>query len=322
MTLLAPRLLLDRFEKDGFVVAHDLLDVETVIEPVRKEYLAVLERLRADAPNPVAAGPEADLERQLIAVHEAYGRDLSRHFDISLPLADIKETTPIHLGPAIFRLLTAPRLLDAVSSVIGAEVSLHPLQKIRIKLPDGTLPIDAGALLDTTPWHQDVGILDEAVDGVDLLTAWIPLTEATETNGALALLPGTHRSDILVHCPIPASFGTEIPSNQRPDVEPVVVEMRPGSVLFIHRRTVHYSLPNRTDDSVRMSLDLRYIPTGSPTGRPAGFPSIPVRSKDPEADVIDDPVAWALIWQDARAGLAGKAIPSTSRWGADHPSCE
>jgi hypothetical protein len=321
MSLLRSRPLLDRFHEDGFAVAHDLLDVQTVIEPVRQEYLGVIDRLRQDAPMPVAAGPDAGLEQQLIALHEAYRRDLSRHFDISLPLADIKETTPIHLGPAIFRLLTSEHLLDAVSMVIGPEVSLHPLQKIRIKLPDGALPTDAGALLDTTPWHQDVGILDEAVDGVDLLTAWIPLTEATETNGALALLPGTHHSDVLVHCPIPASFGTEIPPNQRPDVDPVVVEMRPGSVLFIHRRTVHYSLPNRTDDTVRVSLDLRYIPNGSATGRPSGFPSIPVRSAG-ATSVVDDPAVWAGIWQDARAELAGKEIPSTSRWGADHPSCE
>lgn len=310
-----------RVARDGYAVAEGLLDRATVIEPLLAEYHNIIDRLEARSPTPVKA-TDGSIERRLIALHEAYRRDLSRHFDISLPLAAIKPATPIHLGPAVFRLLTDPGLLDAVASVVGPDITLHPLQKVRMKLPDGALPEDAGALLDTTPWHQDVGILDESVDATELLTAWVPLTSATRDNGALALLPGTHRSDVLVHCPIPESFGTEIPPALRPEVEPVAIEMEPGSVLFIHRRTVHHSLPNRTDDTVRLSLDLRFIPTGAPTGRPDGFPAIPVRSRAEAETVVRDAEVWAEIWLAARAALADSEIPSTARWGIDDPSCE
>ena len=43
--------------------------------------------------------------------------------------------------------------------------------------------------------------------------------------------------------------------------------MEPGDVLFLNKLTMHASLPNLSED-VRWSVDVRYQPTGEPTGRP------------------------------------------------------
>ena len=40
----------------------------------------------------------------------------------------------------------------------------------------------------------------------------------------------------------------------------------------MHKHTIHGSLPNVSDE-IRWSLDLRYNPTGQPTGRPE-FPRV------------------------------------------------
>ena len=59
-----------------------------------------------------------------------------------------------------------------------------------------------------------------------------------------------------------------------------------GSVLFLHKRTVHSSLPNVSEE-VRWSFDLRYNPTGEPTGRHL-FPGFVARSRaNPETELRD-----------------------------------
>jgi len=46
-------------------------------------------------------------------------------------------------------------------------------------------------------WHQDSTYW--GLDRPDLVTAWIALTPSNQTNGAVGLLPGTHRKDQVPH---------------------------------------------------------------------------------------------------------------------------
>jgi hypothetical protein len=66
-----------------------------------------------------------------------------------------------------------------------------------------------------------------------------------------------------------------------------------------------------------MSLDLRYQPTGQPTGRPA-FPSFVVRSQAAPETVITNAEAWAAMWETSKQtilrGEHPKPIYETARW--------
>ena len=96
--------------------------------------------------------------------------------------------------------------------------------------------------------------------------------------------------------------------------------MQAGSVLFMHRRTMHCSYDNKTQDEVRWSFDLRYHPVGQPSGRPV-FPDFVARSRaNPESE-LRDPAAWAQLWADTRVRLAASAKQKFNRWSADHPAC-
>ncbi|MCY4604951.1 MAG: phytanoyl-CoA dioxygenase, partial [Gemmatimonadetes bacterium] len=73
-------------------------------------------------------------------------------------------------------------------------------------------------------------------------------------------------------------------------------------------------------EQVRISFDLRYSPTGQPTGRPL-FPGFVARSrKDPQSE-LRDPEAWAQSWYDARERLTDKNLPSFNRWPFEDPTC-
>ena len=70
----------------------------------------------------------------------------------------------------------------------------------------------------------------------------------------------------------------------------------------MHKYTPHRSLPNLSD-GVRWSLDLRFQPTGWPTGRPF-WPSFRVRSA---RDAVDrNYEAWCAEWKNALANSAGE----------------
>ena len=96
--------------------------------------------------------------------------------------------------------------------------------------------------------------------------------------------------------------------------------MRRGSVLFMHRRTKHASLPNTSDD-IRWSFDLRYQPIGQPTGRP-WFPSFVCRSRQDPASAVTDPAVWADLWRATRGHLtANPPEGKFNRWSGDEPIC-
>jgi hypothetical protein len=168
-------------------------------------------------------------------------------------------------------------------------------------------------------WHQDQGVATEEQDAVPVLTVWMPITDATVENGCLAVVPGSHKRDLATHCPGSGpDGGLQIPAKLIAGKR-IPVPVKRGGALFIHARTMHASLTNKSDD-IRWSFDLRYQPIGLPTGRPA-FPGFIARSRrHPECEQHDWR-AWAQTWLDARARLAQDAPPKFNRWSKDSPMC-
>jgi hypothetical protein len=96
--------------------------------------------------------------------------------------------------------------------------------------------------------------------------------------------------------------------------------MKRGSVLFLHRRTMHSSLRNLSE-GVRWSFDLRYQPIGQPTGRP-WFPSFIVRSRRDPSQELRDWRAWADLWRTTRNHLAVHPEDmKPRRWTGTEPVC-
>lgn len=311
----AQRVDLERFSTEGYVVIEGLLDPHEDLDPVREEYEELLDRL---ARGWHAAGmlptTHADLpfpQRFARVLRDAKGVDVMQPFDIALPFKGIRDDTPIHVGPAVFRLLTDSRLLDAVEQVIGPEIYSNPIQHVRIKPPERDLP-DAyrfNRLLVAAQWHQDQGVHLPEADETQMLTVWIPITDAREENGCLCVVPRSHGSGLATHC---TTNGPYIP-DELLGGEPRPLPMRRGSVLFMDHLTKHASLSNRSD-GIRWSFDVRYQPIGQPTGRPM-FPGFVARSRKQPSSALTDPGAWADLWHATRTKLAAQGADATFfRW--------
>ena len=283
----------DLFEDQGYVVVRGLLDEDLDVRPVKDEYEALIDSLAARwLEEGVVSSTYDDLpfERRLAEL-AAEGAPYSRHIDISLAAG------LMHRGPAVFDLLRSPRLLDGAELFIGPEIYSNPVQHVRVKVPERVIPDDGrNALNSKSPWHQDMAVVQpEAVD-TEMLTVWVAISDATEENGCLVVAPGSHREGMELHCKAIGSIPEEIVGGDR-----LPLAMDSGDVLFMSKATKHASLVN-VSDGVRFSFDLRYNPTGQPTGRP-WFPGFVARSRsNPETEVRDFE-EWDRLWREAQAAL-------------------
>ncbi|MEC0226514.1 phytanoyl-CoA dioxygenase family protein [Paenibacillus alba] len=167
--------------------------------------------------------------------------------------------------PGYFTLMSNPKILDAVESLIGGELFSNPVYNVRPKVPK----VAAGAV----PWHQDKSYWPDA-NSNPVITVWIPLVDANEVNGCLHIKPKTHRKRVLKwHKETHTGTGyTALKESQLGKTETVVLPVTAGSAILFNDRCLHMSTPNLSNE-VRWSVDLRYQPTDQDpmTSHGAGF---------------------------------------------------
>jgi ectoine hydroxylase-related dioxygenase (phytanoyl-CoA dioxygenase family) len=323
----------DFFLREGYLVVEDVLDPARDFKLLVEEHGNILNRLAArhgEAGDIDNYDPGASFEQRVLHFTRSIGDFPIQEFDICLPQKVINSDTGIYLGDGAFSILTHPLLLDLVESLIGAEITVSPIQHIRIKTPlaladrgegkivvhkpyDGSVPLAS----QTTVPHQDIGVQTPDADASEVITVWIPLTDATAEMGCLGVWPRRHPGGVLNHCPNPG--GLEIVPQLLDDNDFLPLPMRAGSVLFMTRFTPHKALPNLSD-KVRWSMDLRYQPTGQISGR-ASFPEFVARTASGPSSALVDHNAWRERWLEARARLAGQTALIYNRWSSDAPWC-
>ncbi len=293
------------FEENGFLAIDRLLDPED-IEPLEVKYDRLLDRVARQ----LHGAGKIPFRFEGLDFGERYARllelapDSHVFFNISLPLtngAANAETFQMHSGPAVFALLRNEKILDLVESIVGPEIFSSPVQHMRMKPPEKKLAANNAihSNVGTTVWHQDIcAVLPEA-DDTEQLTVWVALSEATEENGCLASIPGSHRLGPLPHqsnALLPSE--REVPGAALAGRRAVPLPVQRGGVVLFHKMNVHSALPNRSN-AMRWSADLRYHPVGQATGRTA-FPGFVARSRKNPAGELLDAAAWAGLWDEAR----------------------
>ena len=148
-----------------------------------------------------------------------------------------------------YKLVTHPRILDAVSCLLGDEILVHGSLAL-CKYPND------GAFVS---WHQD-GLYSRWHDSITT-TAWIALTGADHENGCLRVIPGTHRQGVRahVHSGRPGNLlrmGEEIEGGVS-DQNARDVVLGVGEMALIQSYIVHGSEPNHSDRK-RLGFIARY----------------------------------------------------------------
>lgn len=91
--------------------------------------------------------------------------------------------------------------------------------------------------------HQDMSLVDESrFTGINI---WVPLVDLTIENGALFVLPGSHRL-------FPTYRGSSIPEFFSPVMDDVIDFLQPvlikaGEAVFFDQSIIHFSPPNYSD---------------------------------------------------------------------------
>ena len=247
-------LTVNRFERDGYLIVPGLASLE-VRTCMRKTVTSALDPLQGPAEFEAEVGypgspasrdaDGGDTPRRLL---NAYSRDpVFRQWASSDPVA------------------TYLRALMGVDA-IGMSQCHHNC--VMTKQPGYS---------SKTMWHQDIRYW--SFDRPELVSVWLALGEERDENGALWVIPGSHklrldrgrldRDLFLRH---------ELSENQALIDQAQVVELDPGDVLFFHCRLFHAAGMNRTDN-VKYSAVFTYHANDNapiPGTRSAQYPSIPL----------------------------------------------
>lgn len=324
----------DKFFDNGYVVVRGLLNPAEDLQPTIDEYAAILDR---EARAWFAAGDlssdYADLpfEERLIKIIAETGDRIYDYFRIFFnPPSETTANTPLHYGPAIFSLLTNAKILDVIEAIIGPEITVNPVNVVRIKAPERYLPPDNNyhVGLTATWWHQDQAVYADDITDINMLTVWLPLTDADKDMGCLQVVPGSHKEDLSLHCANQDQRKIGIPEMMLGQVRHYV-ETKVGDVHFHHQRLQHGSLRNLSN-RLRFSFDLRYQPTSQAQGQSAGVPSQSVvpgfiaRSPSNPAQEMRDWREWVAYQEAMRQQfmtIDWENKPATNQFVADHRYC-
>ena len=111
-------------------------------------------------------------------------------------------------------------------------------------------------------WHQDATYW--GLSAPDVVSAWVALTPSTLENGAMGVIPGSHRLEQLPHRD---TFDHDNLLTRGQEVMVEVdgskaryLELEPGEASLHHVLLVHGSPPNPSADR-RIGFAIRYIPT-------------------------------------------------------------
>jgi ectoine hydroxylase-related dioxygenase (phytanoyl-CoA dioxygenase family) len=169
--------------------------------------------------------------------------------------------------PEIAVIVRRPVLVNAVADLIGPDIGLEG-GFLLAKWPGADFRV---------PWHQDGAGTDMELDPARSVTVWLALTEATAANGALCVIPGSHRHGYLptrredLHG---GQHGRALTTDVPPgSPAPVVVELAAGQALVMDVRLLHSSPPNTTSRP-RIGLNLRYAAPGAVIRRDGQEPQL------------------------------------------------
>jgi len=203
------------FWKEGFVVIPSLVDAKTI------------------------AAAKVELEKILATDNISNVAELERS-DGQTPRRIWKPTE----RSEVFRNLAEDtRVLDAVESVIGGNLSYH-YSKLHMK----------GAKVGSAvKWHQDFSYYPHT--NTDLLTALIYLDDADEQNGCLQVVPGSHKGGLISH-EVDGEFRGMVPSGNAQEFEErgVFAGGPAGTVVLLHCLALHASAANKSERPRRTFL--------------------------------------------------------------------
>ena len=160
---------------------------------------------------------------------------------------------PYLLTTSAWAIATHAGLLDVVESVLGPDILLWDCSYIIKEAHNDRF----------VSWHQDLTYWGLDMDSADdLVSAWVALSPATESNGAMRFVRGSHRRGTFVHEDTYVANnilhrGQAIADNFEAE-QIAQSELAAGQASLHHGWTVHSSGPNVTGER-RAGIVMNYL---------------------------------------------------------------
>ncbi len=216
---------IDDFWRDGYLVVADAV-TPGQLAALRAEILDWVEQSRAHTqpfgPPTVDGRPRFDMGTEHTAAKPALRRI----------------NNPSDISDAYLQVMRDAGTVDMVADLIGPDVKFHHC-KINLKLP--------GARTEVA-YHQDFAYTPHTND--DIVTALLFLDDNDETNGALTVVPGSHKGPMLSLFQGERFTGAVDPGIEKDlKARSVACHGKAGSVCLMHTKLAHGSEPNRSERS-------------------------------------------------------------------------
>ncbi|HRK21867.1 MAG TPA: phytanoyl-CoA dioxygenase family protein [Fimbriimonadaceae bacterium] len=148
--------------------------------------------------------------------------------------------------PSVRAFCERPEIVEVCRAFLGPNVDLYWNQTV-FKQPEGD---------KIFPWHQDDAYTE--VDPAPYLTLWLAISDATEENGCISVLPGSHKGGLRPH------EWTDIGLTGYPADAPdqgISVPVPAGSLIAFWSMTLHKSGANRSK-GIRRAFVIQYCHAG------------------------------------------------------------
>lgn len=240
---------LERYDRDGFLVRERVFSAEEVAAMVE-----AVEHVCAS----VVAREDRTGEKVHVSSFSVFERFPGANTVIKWEVADsgrLKGLEPLaHLDPVLSDFAAHPGLIEPMRDLIGCHDVALFTEKLNLKRARGGGGFDA---------HRDFPYWDGPAENPEkLVTAWIAVDDAGIDNGALEVLPGSHK---LSNVPTKQSDrlfeSFEIDEARFDTSQMDVVPLAAGGVVFFGPFLVHGSAANGSGRD-RRALLYTYQPRG------------------------------------------------------------
>jgi len=203
------------FHDRGYLVVRGLLDRERIIA-IQEEIDALHDRMAEATPEGVGVTWEERAEGRPPRIRQLMNSEM--------------------VSPGIMDFTRSPELIAILCQLMSGEDIYLFHSKLMMKAAhDGTF----------TPWHQDWGYWQNACREPLHLNCMLALDPATEANGAIRFVPGSHKQGPIAHERDDEASGFQIGLPGDLDAyDADLVEMEPGDAVFFGPLVVHGSAPN------------------------------------------------------------------------------
>jgi ectoine hydroxylase-related dioxygenase (phytanoyl-CoA dioxygenase family) len=208
---------LERFERDGFLVIENFLSAEETA------------RVKADIAR--VSDEVAHLEKDERGFNFERQDGAAMYEDVAIRKGVLRKIQgAVQHVPAVKDVFAGDKMLDCMEDLMGPNVYYHS-SKVMFKPPGGV----------AKPWHQDAAYWRQFAP--NQITVWIAIDDASEENGCVWAIPGSHKLGLIPH--VKRELQVE---ESRIDLQKAIpVPVPAGGLLIFHSLVLHMSERNNSD---------------------------------------------------------------------------